>query len=90
MRDNLNSFAQVISLSLVRQLALLRWSDFTNLLLDDMLIDLSSGDVVILAQADIEVSLVVSEIQITLSTIVQDVYLTCSSVQFQRKNQELD
>jgi hypothetical protein len=45
-----------------------------------MLIDLSSGHIVVLAQADIEVSLVVSKIQIRLSTIVQDVHLTCSSV----------
>ena len=53
---------------------------FTDLLLDDMLVNFSSGYIVVLAQADIEVSLVITEIQIRLSTIVQYVYLTWISV----------
>lgn len=50
----------------------------TDLLLNDMLIDFASGDVVVLAQADVEVSLVVPQIQIRLSTIVQHIHLACN------------
>jgi hypothetical protein len=51
----------------------------THLLLDDVLVDFSSRDVVVLVQADIEVSLIVSEIQIRLSSIIEYIHLTCLS-----------
>ena len=81
MRDNLDSLSEVVSFSLVLSTMNLPQSPkFTDLLLDDMLVNFSSGYIVVLAQADIEVSLVITEIQIRLSTIVQYVYLTWISV----------
>jgi hypothetical protein len=55
---------------------ILKMPESTDLLLNDMLVDFSSGDIIVLAQADIEISLVVSKIQIRLSTIIQYVHLT--------------
>lgn len=49
----------------------------TNLLLDDLSVDLSCRDVVIAREGDIQVSLVVSKVQIDLSAIVKDIHLTC-------------
>jgi len=81
VRDNLDSLSEVVSFSLVLSTMNLPQSPkFTDLLLDDMLVNFSSGYIVVLAQADIEVSLVITEIQIRLSTIVQYVYLTWISV----------
>lgn len=45
-----------------------------------MLVDLSGGDVVIASERDVEVSFVVSKIQIHLSTIVEDKHLSVSAV----------
>jgi hypothetical protein len=53
----LNSLSQVIS---------------SSLFLDDLLVDLASGNVAVTAQLDTEVSLVVSEIEIGLSSIVKN------------------
>lgn len=41
-----------------------------------MLVHLAGSDVVVFAQADIEITLVVSKIQVRLSAIIQDVHLT--------------
>ena len=40
-----------------------------------MAVDFSSGNIVILAEGDVQVPLVVSQIQIGLSTVVEDVHL---------------
>lgn len=83
MRDNLDSLSEVVSFSLVLStLNLPQSPNFTDLLLDDMLVNFSSGYIVVLAQADIEISLVITKIQIRLSTIVQYVHLTWISVGF--------
>lgn len=54
---NLDSAAKVLALALV---------------LDNLLIDLASGDVVVAGKIDTEVTLVVAEIEIGLATIVKD------------------
>ena len=54
---NLDSFAQIVS------------STFP---LDDMLVDLPRCDVVLAGKGDIEVSLVVAQIQVDFSTVVQN------------------
>ena len=45
--------------------------------LDDTLIDLSSGDVVVSVQCHIQEPLVVAEVKVHLTTIVQDKNLAC-------------
>lgn len=83
MRDNLDSLSEVVPFSLVLSASSTSWiSEPTDLLLDNMLVNFSSGNIVVLAQADIEVSLVVTKIQIRLSTIVQYVHLPWISAQF--------
>lgn len=52
----------------------------THLAVNDMLVHLSRGHIVVLSQANVEVTFIVPEIQIRLSSIVQDIDLTCYSV----------
>ena len=82
MRDDLNSLAQIVSFSLTRLSTTLRHTsrgrNRTHLSVNDVLVNLASRDVVVLAETDVEVSLVVSEIQVGLTTVVEDVYLTLS------------
>lgn len=47
--------------------------------LDDTLIDLSSGDVVVSVQCHIQEPLVVAEVKVHLTTIVQDKNLACGA-----------
>ena len=47
--------------------------------LDDTLIDLSSGDVVVSVQRHIQEPLVVAEVKVHLTTIVQDKNLACGA-----------
>ena len=49
----------------------------THLLIDDLAVYFSSGDVIIATQSDVEVALVVSEVEVDLATVVQDVDFTC-------------
>lgn len=51
----------------------------TNLFFDDLFIDLSCREVVVAREGDIQVSLVVSEVQVDLSPIVEDEDLTCGT-----------
>ena len=48
----------------------------THLAVNDMLVDLSGGHVVVLAEGDIEVTLVVTEVEIGLTAVVEDIHLT--------------
>ena len=57
VRYNLDSAAEILALALV---------------LDNLLVDLAGGDVVIAGKVDTEITLVVAEIQIGLATIVED------------------
>jgi hypothetical protein len=61
VRDDLNGLTEVVSLALT---------------LDDIPVDLAGGDVVGAGQSNVKVTLVVSEIEIDLTTIVQDKDLT--------------
>jgi len=42
------------------------------LLLDDLLVDFTGGDVVVSGQGDVQVSLVVAQIKVDLSAVVQN------------------
>ena len=57
MWDDLHRLAQVIAFSLT---------------LDDVLVDLASGDVVIAGKGDVEVAFVVSEVEIDLTAVGED------------------
>jgi hypothetical protein len=57
MWDNLNSSSQVVT---------------STLLLDDVLVDLSGGDVVLAGESDVQVTFIVTQIQIDLATVVED------------------
>lgn len=62
MRDDLNGFTEVVSSSLsISEIRLRIWI-LAHLPLDNVLIDLSGGHVVVFAQTDIEVALVIAEI----------------------------
>lgn len=63
MGDNLDSLAEVVTATLT---------------LDNVLVDLSSGDVVVLAERDVKVTLVVAKVEVGLTTVVENVDLTCS------------
>ena len=56
----LNSLPQVVPISL---------------LLDDVLVDLSRGDVVVAVESDVKESLIVTEIKVHLSPIIQHKHL---------------
>jgi len=47
-----------------------------SLLLNDFTIDLASGDVVVSAESDVEVSLVIAQVKVDLAAIVEDVDFT--------------
>ena len=47
-----------------------------SFLVDDTLIDLPSGDIIISAQGNVQESLVVAQIQVDLSSIIKDIDLT--------------
>jgi hypothetical protein len=49
----------------------------THLLVDDLAVYFSSGDVIIATQSDVEVALVVAEVEVDLATVVQDVDFAC-------------
>ena len=51
----------------------------TNLFFDDLSVDLSCRNVVVTREGSIQVSLVVSEVQVDLSPIVKDINLTCGT-----------
>ena len=42
----------------------------TDLLVDDLAVNFSSGDIVIAAQSDVEVALVITEIEVYLATVI--------------------
>lgn len=52
----------------------------TNLFFDDLSVDLSCCNIVVTRKGDIQVSLVVSKVQIDLSAVVKDIYLTCTTM----------
>ena len=47
-----------------------------TLLLDDLSVDLACGDIIVARQRDIQVTLIISQIQVDLATIVQHKHLT--------------
>lgn len=49
-----------------------------HLLLNDLTIDLACRDVVIARQSNVQISLIVSEVEIDFSTVVQNVDLACT------------
>lgn len=49
-----------------------------HLLLDNLTINLACRDIVIARQRDVQISLIVSEVEIDFSTVVQDVDLACT------------
>ena len=51
----------------------------TDLFLDNLSVDLSCRDVVFAREGNVQVSLVVSKVQIDLSAVVKDVDLTCGT-----------
>lgn len=53
----------------------------TYLLLDDLAIDLAGRDVVVAAERDVEVPLVVAKVEICLSSVVQHEHLACTPQQ---------
>jgi hypothetical protein len=57
MRHNLDRFPKIIA---------------STLALDNVLVDLSGGDVVLAGQGDVEISLVVPEIKVDFTAIVED------------------
>lgn len=83
--DDLDGLAEVVSLALRGgredryQLGMSSFtyhlSAWTHLPFDHVAVDLSGGNVVVLAQRDVQVPLIVAEIQIGLPTIVEDVDL---------------
>jgi hypothetical protein len=48
----------------------------THLLLNDLTIDLASRDIVVARQGNIQVTFIVSQVQIDLSAVVQNIDLT--------------
>lgn len=61
MRDNLHRLPQIIA---------------TTLALDYMLVDLAGGNVLVAREGDVQVTFIVSEIEIDFTAIVEDVDLT--------------
>lgn len=57
MRDDLHGFAQVVT---------------SPLFLYHMLIDLASRDVIVSSQGNVQVSFVVSEVEVDFTTVVED------------------
>lgn len=47
------------------------------LLVDDILVDLASGQVVVLGEADVEEAFIVTQVQVYFPTIIQHKNLTC-------------
>lgn len=60
VRYNLNSLAQVVTATLA---------------LDNMLVDFPRGDILISRERDVEITFVVPEIQIDLTTVIQHINL---------------
>lgn len=58
-----------------------------TLALNDVLVDLASGDVVLASEGNIEVSLVVSEVEVDFSTVIEDKDFTVSDVVSRRLGQ---
>ena len=46
------------------------------LLLDDVLVDLARGDVVVAVQSDVKETLIVAEVKVHLTTVIQHKHLT--------------
>lgn len=57
VRDDLHGAAEVVAATLA---------------LDDVVVDLAGGDVVLARQGDVEVALVVSEVEVDLTAVVED------------------
>lgn len=77
MRNNLDGLSEVVSSPLNRNISKFesgRWKlvSKTHLALNDMLVNLSRRDVVLASKSNVEVTLVVSEIQIDLSSVVEN------------------
>ena len=74
MRNDLYRLAQVVAFTLLK-LALagarVNVIFLSHLLLDDFTIDLSSCDVVVFGQGHVQVSLIVSKIQICFTSVVE-------------------
>lgn len=68
MGHDLHGFAQVVALALT---------------LDDMLVDLARGDVVVACEGDVEVALVVAEIEVDFAAVGENEYFAMP-VQYQR------
>lgn len=61
MRHNLNSLSKIVTAALT---------------LDNVLVDLAGGNVLVAREGDVKVALVVSEIEVDLAAIVEDVDFT--------------
>lgn len=61
MRHNLNSLSEIITATLT---------------LDNVLVDLAGGNVLVAREGDVEVTLVVSEIEVDFAAVVEDVDFT--------------
>lgn len=63
MRNDLDSFAQVVT---------------STLLVYHLLVYLAGGDVVVLGESDIEEALVIAEVEVNLAAVVQHIHLPCN------------
>lgn len=61
MRHNLNSLSKIVAATLT---------------LDNVLVDLAGGNVLVAREGDVEVTLVVSEIEVDFAAVVEDVDFT--------------
>lgn len=63
MRDDLHCFPEVVA---------------TTFALNNMLVDLACGDVLVAGESDVEVAFVVSEVEVDFAAVVEDVDLAVS------------
>lgn len=61
MRHNLNSLSEIVTATLT---------------LDNVLVDLAGGDVLVAREGDVEIALVVSKIEVNFAAVVEDVDFT--------------
>lgn len=61
MRHNLNSLSEIVTATLT---------------LDNVLVDLAGGDVLVAREGNVEIALVVSKIEVNFAAVVEDVDFT--------------
>ena len=79
VRNDLYCFAEVVASSLKGSAVIAHFRQIrraAHFAADYMLVHFAGGDIVIPTETDIEVALVISEIQVGLSAVVEDVHLT--------------